>query len=194
MVLPIFKIQGVTIDVTNGDKMENSKQAVILIGHGGLPSDIPKGIVEDFMRIHKQRVRAGTEITSKEIELDATIRNWERTSETDPYKAGLETLAQHLAPRLNDYILKTAYNEFCYPSIEQAADELAKEDVTEVVLITTMITPGGSHSEKEIPEEVDALRLKYPKVSFQYAWPYDLDVFSNLLSDHIKSFTKTSTI
>ena len=54
MVLPIFKIQGVTIDVTNGDKMENNKQAVILIGHGGLPSDIPKDIVEDFMKIHKQ--------------------------------------------------------------------------------------------------------------------------------------------
>ena len=171
--------------------MENSKQAVILIGHGGLPSDIPKDIVEDFMRIHKQRVRAGTEITSKEIELDATIRNWERTSETDPYKAGLETLAQHLAPRLDDYILKTAYNEFCYPSIEQAADELAKEKIVDVILITTMITPGGSHSEKEIPEEVDALRLKYPTMNFHYAWPYDLDIFSNLLADHIKTFTKT---
>ena len=85
--------------------MENSKQAVILIGHGGLPSDIPKGIVEDFMKIHKQRVRAGTEITSKEIELDSTIRNWKRTPETDPYQAGLEKLAQHLGPRLDGYTL-----------------------------------------------------------------------------------------
>ena len=174
--------------------MENNKQAVILIGHGGLPTDIPKEIVEDFMKIHKQRMRTGIDITSKEIELDSTIRNWERTPESDPYKSGLEKLANHLAPQLEGFILKTAYNEFCYPSIEQAADELANENVTEVILITTMITPGGSHSEKEIPEEVDALRQKYPKMSFQYAWPYDLDVFANLLSGHIKRFTKTSAI
>ncbi|MBC8283418.1 MAG: hypothetical protein H8E32_06350 [Nitrospinae bacterium] len=174
--------------------MENLKQAVILIGHGGLPSDIPKEIVEDFMKIHKHRVRTGTPITSKERVLESTIRNWGRTPESDPYKSGLEKLAAHLAPRLEGYILKTAYNEFCYPSIEQAADELAKESVTKVILITTMITPGGSHSEREIPEEVDALRLKHPKINFQYAWPYDLDVFSNLLSDHILNFTKTSSI
>jgi len=180
--------------MTNGDKMENNKRAVILIGHGGLPSDIPKEIVEDFMKIHKQRMRTGANITSKEVELESKIRNWERTPESDPYKTGLEKLAYHLLPRLEGYILKTAYNEFCYPSIEQAADELAKENVTEVILITTMITPGGSHSEKEIPEEIDALRVKYPNISFHYAWPYDLNIFSNLLSDHIKSFAKTSPV
>jgi sirohydrochlorin cobaltochelatase len=174
--------------------MEDLKQAVILIGHGGLPSDIPKQVVEDFMKIHKQRVRMGTPITTKEKDLEDTIRNWERTPESDPYKTGLENLASHLAPRLDGYILKTAYNEFCFPSIEQAADELAEKDVTEVILITTMITPGGSHSEKEIPEEVEALRLKYPNMSFEYAWPYDLDIFSNLLSDHIINFSKKSSV
>lgn len=174
--------------------MGNHKQAVILIGHGGLPSDIPKEIVEDFMKVHKQRLRMGTQITSREKELESTIRNWKRTPESDPYKSGLEKLASHLAPRLEGYILKTAYNEFCYPSIEQAADELADEGVTEVILITTMVTPGGSHSEKEIPEEKEALRRKYPKINFQYAWPYDLDAFSNLLFDHITNFAKTSPV
>ena len=174
--------------------MEDPKQAVILIGHGGLPSDIPKEIVEDFMKVHKQRIRMKTAITSKEKDLELIIRNWERTPESDPYKSGLEKLAAHLTPRLEDYILKTAYNEFCFPSIEQAADQLAEENVTEVILITTMITPGGSHSEIEIPEEVDALRLKYPKINFQYAWPYDLDIFSNLLSDHIINFSKKSSV
>jgi len=174
--------------------MENSKKAVILIGHGGLPSDIPKEIVENFMKVHKARVRSGTPITSKEIELDSTIRNWERTPESDPYKSGLEKLASHLAPKLEGFVLKTAYNEFCYPSIEQAAHELVNEGFTEVILITTMITPGGSHSETEIPEEVEALSLKYPNVNFQYAWPYDLDAFSVLLSDHINNFTQTPSL
>jgi sirohydrochlorin cobaltochelatase len=174
--------------------MEKIKQAAILIGHGGLPSDIPKKLVEDFMKVHKQRVRMKTPITSKEKDLESIIRNWERTPESDPYKSGLEKLAAHLAPKLEDYILKTAYNEFCFPSIEQAADQLAEENVTEVILITTMITPGGSHSEIEIPEEVDALRLKYPNINFQYAWPYDLDIFSNLLSEHIINFSKKSPV
>ena len=46
----------------------------------------------------------------------------------------------------------------------------------------------------EIPEEVDALRLKYPKMNFQYAWPYDLDIFANLLSEHIINFSKNSLV
>ena len=171
--------------------MEDKKLGVILIGHGGLPSDIPKEIVEDFMKVHKQRVRTGGPITLKEKELDNVIRFWTRSPATDPYKYGLEKLAEHLAPQLEDYILITAYNEFCYPSIEQAADVLAEKDITEVILITTMITPGGSHSEREIPEEVDALRLKSPKINYEYAWPYDLGIFSNLLADHIITFTKT---
>ena len=174
--------------------MTTLRKAVILIGHGGLPSDIPKDIVENFMKIHKSRVRMGTPITSKEKELESIIRNWERTPESDPYKSGLEKLATHLAPRLEGFVLKTAYNEFCYPSIEQAADELVKEGVTEVILITTMITPGGSHSELEIPEEVEDLRSKHPEISFQYAWPYDLKAFSVLLSDHIHNFVQTPTI
>ena len=98
--------------------MENQKLAVILIGHGGLPSDIPKEIVEDFKKVHKHRIRIGTPITSKEKELDKVIRFWTRSPATDPYKYGLEKLAAHLAPRLRDYILITAYNEFCYPSIK----------------------------------------------------------------------------
>ena len=171
--------------------MEDKKLGVILIGHGGLPSDIPKEIVEDFMKVHKQRVRTGTPITLKEKELESAIRNWTRSPATDPYKYGLEKLAAHLAPQLEDYILMTAYNEFCYPSIEQAADVLAEKGVTQVILVTTMITPGGSHSEKEIPEEVEALQLKYPNIDYQYAWPYDLDIFSNLLANHIINFNKT---
>ena len=171
--------------------MSDSKKAVILVGHGGLPSDIPSEVVEKFMRVHKGRVKSGGPITQQEIELDTTIRKWERTPENDPYKAGLELLATHMEPMLEGYILKTAYNEFCYPDIEDAIDELSKENVTKIVLITTMITRGGSHSEKEIPEELSDISVKYPGIDIQYAWPYDLDAFSVLLSDHIRNFTQT---
>ncbi len=174
--------------------MSNPKEAVILVGHGGLPSDIPPKVVENFMKLHKQRVRANTPATIQEKDLESVIRNWKRTSETDPYKAGLEKLADQLRPRLEGMVLKTAYNEFCYPSIEEAADELAAEGISKVILVTTMLTPGGSHSEKEIPQEMNDLVKKYPNVEFIYAWPFDLGVFADLLSNHIYSFTAANSL
>ena len=98
--------------------MESYKKAVILIGHGGLPSDIPSEIVEKFMRLHKSRVKTGGEATSQEVELDNTIRRWRRTPDTDPYQSGIETLASHMKPFLKNFIVKIAYNEFCYPTIK----------------------------------------------------------------------------
>ena len=173
--------------------MEDIKKAVILVGHGGLPSDMPSEIVEKFMRVHKGRIKAGGPITEHEIELDTTIRKWNRTPENDPYKTGLESLAAHMEPMLEGHILKTAYNEFCYPAIEDAVAELAKESVTKIIIVTTMITRGGSHSENEIPEELSALSLKYPGMDIQYAWPYDMDVFASFLTTHIKAFNPLGT-
>ena len=167
--------------------MDVDKSAVILVGHCGIPSDLPSGIVEKFMRLHKSRIKAGTEITSEEIELDNTIRKWERTPETDPYKSGLEDLATHMEPLLKNFILKTAYNEFCHPTIEQAIEELAStNNVSKIILVTTMITRGGSHSEQEIPEELEELRKKYNKIEIQYAWPFDIDTFALFMSTHVK--------
>ena len=166
--------------------MENSKKAVILVGHGGLPSDMPSEIVEKFMRVHKTRIKAGGPITQQEVELDTTIRKWQRTPENDPYKSGLESLASHMEPMLKGYVLKTAYNEFCYPAIEDAVDELANENVSKIIIVTTMITRGGSHSEIEIPEELKALRQKHSDIDIQYAWPFDIDAFALFLTTHIK--------
>ena len=142
--------------------MNNLKSAIILVGHGGLPSDIPSEIVEKFMRIHKVRIKTGSEITKQEIELDRAIRLWKRTPENDPYKTGLETLASEMGKFLEGYHIKTAYNEFCYPDIEDAISELAQESYSKIILVTTMITRGGSHSEKEIPEELNKFQRKHP--------------------------------
>jgi sirohydrochlorin cobaltochelatase len=174
--------------------MENSKKAVILVGHGGLPRDIPSEIVEKFMRIHKTRIKAGGPITQQEVELDTTIRNWQRTSENDPYKSGLESLASHMEPMLKGYVLTTAYNEFCYPAIEDAVDELEKENVSKIIIVTTMITRGGSHSENEIPEELVSLSSKYKDIDIQYAWPFSMDAFALFLTTHIKVFDPLQSV
>ena len=168
--------------------MDNNKTAVILIGHGGLPSDIPSEVVETFMKLHKSRVKTGGDASDQEVELDNAIRRWIRTPETDPYKSGLEKLASHLEKFLEDLIVKTAYNEFCYPTIEEAVGELVKEEVSKIILVTTMITRGGSHSEREIPKEVEVMRKKFKDVDIQYAWPFDMDTFALFLSSHVKMF------
>ena len=174
--------------------MNDSKKAVILVGHGGLPSDMPSEMVEKFMRIHKGRIKAGGPITEQEIELDTSIRKWKRTPENDPYKTGLESLASHMEPMLKGHILKTAYNEFCYPAIEDAVEELANENVSKIIIVTTMITRGGSHSEKEIPEELHALCSKHPNIDIQYAWPFDMDIFALFLTTHIKVFDPIGSV
>ena len=51
-----------------------------------------------------------------------------------------------------------------------------------------MITRGGSHSEREIPEDLEVLKKKYQDTDIQYAWPFDMDAFALFLSDHVKSF------
>jgi len=168
--------------------MSNNKTAVVLIGHGGLPNDIPSEVVEKFMRLHKSRVKAGGEPSDQEIELDNTIRKWDRTIETDPYKSGLENLAVHMRKFLEGFIVKTAYNEFCFPTIEQAVKELVEGGVSKIILVTTMITRGGSHSELEIPDELELMRKKFPEVDIQYAWPFDIDTFALFLSSHVKMF------
>ena len=47
--------------------MNNLKTAVVLVGHGGLPKDISSELVEKFMRIHKTRIKTGSDITKQEF-------------------------------------------------------------------------------------------------------------------------------
>ena len=46
-----------------------------------------------------------------------------------------------------------------------------------------MFTPGGIHSEREIPEIVEKLRLKYPQVQIKYPWPFDLNQVADFYSE-----------
>ena len=86
-----------------------------------------------------------------------------------------------MAPRR----LVVAYNEFCAPSLESAIEDLVVEGFQRLVLTTTMFTPGGSHSELEIPEIVEQARKLHPEVDIRYAWPFDLDRAAGFLAEQI---------
>ena len=81
-----------------------------------------------------------------------------------------------------------AYNEFCAPTLEEAVEDQIKQGATEIIVTTTMFTPGGSHSEIEIPEILNHLRSKHPHVTLRYAWPFDLQQVANMLADQLRRF------
>lgn len=162
------------------------KEAVILIGHGGVPADAPRDKIAELKRLEAARqARGELRMSEREAELDEEIRNWPRTAESDPYKAGLEAVASRLRERLAPRRLAIAYSEFCTPSVEQAVADLAAEGYQRILLVTTMFTPGGSHSDRELPELVELLRQDHPGVEIEYLWPYDLDQVADFLLCHI---------
>jgi len=112
-------------------------------------------------------------MSTEEVDLDRKVRQWLRNPTTDPYKAGADAIAERLSARVGRVVV--AFNEFCAPSLEDAVHELAREGVLQVTVVTTMLTPGGMHSEIEIPDAVRALQCTYPEIRIRYAWPFDLD-------------------
>lgn len=168
--------------------MATGVRGVVLVGHGGIPNDCPQELVTRLKRLEAQRRAAKRPPSPEEIELDTMIRQWPRTAETDPYQAGLEAVAKRLQSLLDGGLFTVAYNEFCAPTLEESVAHLIKQGATSITVTTTMFTPGGSHSEIEIPEILDRLRPRYPGVELRYAWPFDLQLVASTLAEQIRRF------
>jgi sirohydrochlorin cobaltochelatase len=171
------------------DEMATTTRGVILVGHGGIPKGCPSELVTKLKRLEGQRRAAGMPMSAEEHELDTRIRQWPRTPETDPYQSGLEAVAAQLRANLGDVLFAVAYNEFCAPTLEESVEVLIKKGATHITVTTTMFTPGGSHSEVEIPEILDHLRPLYPAVELRYAWPFDLKLVANTLTEQVRRFS-----
>ena len=169
--------------------MTVTRRGVILVGHGGIPKGCPQELVTKLKRLEAQRRAAKLPPSAEEIELDTKIRRMPRTPETDPYQSGLEAVAAQLRAKLGDGLFAVAYNEFCAPTLEESVEALIRQGATHITVTTTMFTPGGSHSEVEIPEILDHLRPQYPGVELRYAWPFDLQLVANTLAEQVKRFS-----
>ena len=164
-------------------------RGVILVGHGGIPKGCPQEFVTKLKRLEAQRRAAKMPPSPEELELDTKIRQWPRTPETDPYQSGLEAVAAQLRANLEEVLFAVAYNEFCAPTLEDSVKELIKKGATHITVTTTMFTPGGSHSEVEIPEILEQLRKQYPDIVLRYAWPFDLLMVAKLLQEQVVRFS-----
>ena len=163
-------------------------RGVVLVGHGGIAKDCPAELVSKLKRLEAQRRAAGTIPSAEEQELDATIRRWPRTAATDPYRAGLEAVGAALRPLLNGALFALAYNAFCTPSVAESIEDLIRQGATHITVVTTMFTPGGAHSEIEIPEILHGLRARHPEIAIQYAWPFDASTIAQILNEQVRRF------
>jgi sirohydrochlorin cobaltochelatase len=168
--------------------IEARRRGVILVGHGGIPTDYPREPLTALKALEAKRLAMGGEPTPEELELDRRIRRWPRTPENDPYQAGLESLAAQLKATLNGDLFAIAYNEFCAPTLEEAVEALIADGAREIRVVSSMFTPGGSHSELEIPATLARLRGKHPGIDLRYAWPFDLKQVASMLAAQLTRF------
>jgi sirohydrochlorin cobaltochelatase len=170
-----------------------SRLAVVLIGHGAPATDCPPQLVGELMGLEWRQGHApdGHALEGRAAELDAAIRDWPRHAGNDPYKAGLERLAAALRPLLPTDLLAVGYNEFCRPSIAEAIEQVIRQGAGRILVIPTMLTPGGVHSEHDIPQALERIRRAHPAAAIEYLWPFDLDAVAGLLASQIKRAAPT---
>jgi sirohydrochlorin cobaltochelatase len=164
------------------------KRAIVLVGHGGVPTDCPHELVRKLKQLEAQRRAARKSKSQDEKELDEKIRRWPRTPQNDPYKEGLEALAAKLRPLLKRDRLAIAYNEFCAPTVEEAVEALIKDGIWDITVVSSMFTAGGSHAEIEIPDTVNKLKRAHPNAAIRYAWPFDQHLVAGMIATHLKQF------
>lgn len=167
------------------------KNVVVLAMHGAPPSDFPRHEMAEFFSLRSRLDHsAGPDrayLERRWIELENKMRLWPRTAQNDPYHAG----AQELAARMREVMgcpVIAAFGEFCAPSLDEALAQAAAEEPQRVIVATPMMTRGGEHSERDIPEAVDRARRRFPQISFIYAWPFESPEIAQFLAAQIRRF------
>lgn len=160
-------------------------RTVILVGHGAPPRGFPRERLVRLKALEGRRQATGEPMTEEEAELDRAVRAVPRTPENDPYAFGVEALAAALRPLLGGARLLVAYNEFCAPSLEDAVAQAVAEGARAITVVPSMLTPGGVHSEVEIPESIARARGRHPGVEIGYAWPFDLQRVAAMLAEQV---------
>ena len=167
------------------------RSAIVLAMHGSPPSDFPPHETAVLFglhaRLHQARGPERDALAHRHDELETRMRAWPRTSDNDPFWAASHELAQHLEERAEMPVL-VGFNEFCAPTIEEAVDKLIDDGADRVVVMTPMMTPGGEHSEVDIPAAIDRAREAHPGAEIIYAWPFEPAEVAAFLDAHMRTF------
>ncbi len=167
------------------------KETIVLVMHGVPPRDFPPREIAELMGL-QNRLEHGAvppherpAAQARFEELDAKVRGWPRHAENDTFYMASQELAAELGAATGREVI-LAFNEFCAPAVPAALDAAAAGGAERVVVITPMLTPGGEHSEVEIPAQVDEAHVRHQGVEFAYAWPYAMADVAAFLARRIE--------
>ncbi len=162
---------------------------IVLATHGVPPRDFPPAEMAEFFGLHARIEAGGHGMQPAQREryrvLDERLRSWPRTPANDPFHAASLDLAARLAreTRLETIV---GFNEFCGPSLDAAFAEAAARGAGKVIVVTPMLTRGGDHAERDIPEAIDRARAAHRGTAFVYAWPFPDGAILGLLADQVR--------
>lgn len=170
------------------------KTVIVLAMHGEPPQDFPRDEFARFFSLHarlKFTEMRGAELEETYALLDAKIRNWPRTAENDPFHASSQEMARQLSKVTGSEVI-VGFNEFCAPTLGEALEEAVARKPEKIIVITPMMTPGGGHSEREIPAAIREAQDRHPDVPIRYAWPFNLSKVAQFLAEQINQVSEES--
>ena len=167
------------------------KTIILLAMHGSPPNDFPKPELAEFFGL-KARLESGGGMKNEAVEerynlLNEKISSWPRTAQNDPFWAGSHQLAENLNKATSMQVL-VAFNDFCSPSLEQGLEKAISLGAEKVIVITTMMTKGGEHSEIEIPQAIQKVQKQHPQIKIIFAWPFEPSEVALFLAQQIRRF------
>jgi len=159
--------------------------AILLAGHGVPASDYPAMRVGLLMMLEFSGKRTGL-FRAWRDRLAEEVRLWPRTADNDPYKAAVDDLAAKLSARLGCRVI-AAYNEFCTPTVAEGIEQLIAGGARRVIVVSTMLVRGNSHTEVEIHKAVVQASESHPAIDIRYAWPFEQERLVSMLVDQINA-------
>jgi sirohydrochlorin cobaltochelatase len=163
---------------------KNPDVKVVLAMHGAPPIDFPKKELAEFFGLHIKEEKVPKLVTGEDKarceQLEEKMRNWPRTKENDPFYVHSYEIANIIEERTG-YETIVGFNEFCCPKLSVALEQAFACGPKKVVVITPMMTMGGEHAEKDIPQEIDTIARKFPEITVEYAWPFETSEIANFL-------------
>ncbi len=167
------------------------KIVIILAMHGMPPSDFPQKETLDYFMLHSRLENMPgsppPKMQQQYKELDSKMRIWPRTQENDLYSFTSHKLAAVLSNQTGHSVV-VGFNEFCSPSLDDAFEEAIKQNPDKIIVVTPMMTQGGEHSEKDIPEAIERAKKKNPNIKFSFVWPFNNSKIAAFLAEQIKDY------
>lgn len=173
-------------------RLEKGKYAVVLAMHGAPPIGFPQEEIIELMGLHQRLHSASVEeerirLKNRHDELEEKVCRWPRTPENDPFYAASLSMAENISRELDADVF-VGFNEFCAPTISEAIARAAELAPEKIIVITPMMTPGGEHSEKDIPAALAKAGRRFPDIEILYAWPFPQREVASFLASQIRRF------